>query len=59
MLMIIFMFLGGLLVLSLVGFSTFWILVQLGVIVQKAVEPPTSDTNDYSLNQGRDIGKNE
>ncbi|WP_129627397.1 hypothetical protein [Candidatus Oscillochloris fontis] len=51
--------LGGLLLLSLVGWGTFWILVQLGVIVQKAVEPPTTDTNNYSLDQGRDVGKRD
>jgi hypothetical protein len=59
MIMLLLIILGGLLLLSLVGWGTFWILIQLGVIVQKAVEPPTTDTNNYSLSQGRDIGNGE
>jgi hypothetical protein len=59
MILLILMILAGLLLISAVGFGTFWVLVQLGVIVQKAAEPPTTDTNNYSLGQGRDVGKGE
>ncbi|MEI6777756.1 MAG: hypothetical protein WCK70_12725 [Chloroflexales bacterium] len=56
MFLLLLMILGGILLLISIGFGTFWVLVQLGVIVQKAVEPPTTDTNNYSLHQGRDVG---
>jgi hypothetical protein len=59
MVLLALMILAGLLLLSAVGWGTFWILIQLGVIVQKAAEPPTTDTNDYSLSQGRDVGNGE
>lgn len=55
MAMLFLIILGGILLLSILGWGTFWLLVQLGVIVQKATEPPTTDTNNYSLDQGRDI----
>jgi hypothetical protein len=41
------------------GWGLFFVLVQLGVIAQKAMEPPTQDSGDYSLDQGRDVGKPE
>jgi hypothetical protein len=53
------MILAGVLLLISVGFGTFWVLIQLGVIVQKASEPPTTDTNNYSLSQGRDVGNDK
>lgn len=59
MITLLLIVLGGLLLLSLVGWGTFWILIQLGVIVQKATEPPITDTNNYSLSQGRDVGNDE
>lgn len=41
-----------------IGFGTFWVLLQLGVIVQEAAKPPHIDTsNDYKLSQGREVGK--
>lgn len=40
-----------------IGIGTFWVLVQLGVIVHEAAKPPHHDTNDYRLSQGRDIGE--
>lgn len=55
MTMLFLIILGGVLLISILGWGTFWILVQLGVIVQKATEPPTTDTNTYSLDQGRDV----
>lgn len=39
-----------------IGFGIFFVLVQLGVIAQKALEPPTSDAGGYSLAQGREVG---
>jgi hypothetical protein len=57
--LLLLMILGGVLLLISVGFGTFWVLIQLGVIVQKAAEPPTTDTNNYSLHQGRDVGEGE
>ncbi|NTW01612.1 MAG: hypothetical protein HGA19_09910 [Oscillochloris sp.] len=51
--------LAGILILFVAGWGIFWLLIQLGVIVQKATEPPTTDTNNYSLNQGRDVGNGE
>ncbi|MEI7644212.1 MAG: hypothetical protein WCJ55_08020 [Chloroflexales bacterium] len=59
MFLLLLMILVGILLLAGVGFGTFWVLIQLGVIVQKATEPPTTDTNNYSLSQGRDVGKDE
>jgi hypothetical protein len=59
MILLTLMILGGILLLSAVGWGTFWVLIQLGVIVQKAAEPPTTDTNNYSLGQGRDVGNSE
>jgi hypothetical protein len=39
-----------------IAFGIFFVLIQLGVIAQKAIEPPTVDDGDYSLAQGRDVG---
>lgn len=55
MTMLFLIILGGILLLIILGWGTFLLLVQLGVIVQKATEPPTTDTNTYSLDQGRDV----
>jgi hypothetical protein len=41
--------------LWMIGWGIFWFLVQSGVVVQKALEPPTTDTRDYSLDQGREV----
>ncbi|NTV63553.1 MAG: hypothetical protein HGA65_08465 [Oscillochloris sp.] len=59
MIMLGLIILAGLLLLSLVGWGIFWLLIQLGVIVQKAAEPPTTDTNNYSLDQGHDIANGQ
>ncbi|WP_028458009.1 hypothetical protein [Chloroflexus sp. Y-396-1] len=50
---------AGLIVIALIGSGIFWFLVQIGVIVQKAAEPPTQDYGSYSLDQGRDIDERE
>jgi hypothetical protein len=55
MTMLFLIILGGILLISILGWGTFLLLVQLGVIVQKATEPPTTDTHNYSLDQGRDV----
>jgi sulfite exporter TauE/SafE len=59
MILILLMILAGILLLLSVGFGTFWALAQLGVIVQKVAEPPTMDRQNYSLDQGRDVGDGE
>lgn len=45
--------------IALFGWGAFLLLVQLGVIFKKASEPPYKDHSDYSLSQGRDVGKDE
>lgn len=35
------------------------LLIQVGVIFQKAGEPPHKDMGGYSLDQGRDVGKDD
>ncbi|WP_448337367.1 hypothetical protein [Chloroflexus aurantiacus] len=42
---------------ALIGSGIFWFLIQIGVIVKKAAEPPTQDYGSYSLDQGRDVGE--
>jgi hypothetical protein len=55
------MFLSVLVIIAVIlffgigGWGLFWFLVQSGAIVQKALEPPTTDSHDYSLEQGRDV----
>ncbi|MEI8166143.1 MAG: hypothetical protein WCG26_07185 [Chloroflexales bacterium] len=46
---------AGILFLGIGGWGLFWFLVQSGAVVQKALEPPTTDSRDYSLEQGREI----
>ncbi|WP_298818069.1 hypothetical protein [Chloroflexus sp.] len=50
---------AGLIVVALIGSGIFWFLVQIGVIVQKAAEPPTQDFGSYSLEQGQDVSEKE
>ncbi len=57
--LIILIIIGALLLLSIAGWGLFWLLVQLGVIVNEARKPAYTDTSDYSLKQGRDVGKDE
>ncbi|MBO9312237.1 MAG: hypothetical protein J7456_05230 [Chloroflexus sp.] len=58
-LLFIVIIIAGLIVIALIGSGIFWFLVQIGVIVQKAAEPPTQDYGSYSLDQGRDIDERE
>lgn len=55
----IVLIIAGLIVIALIGSGIFWFLVQIGVIVQKAAEPPTQDYGSYSLDQARDAGERE
>lgn len=59
MLIIFLIIIFGILLIAGAGWGLFWFLVQVGVIAQKATEPPTRDTNDYSLSQGREVGKRD
>lgn len=56
---IIVAIIAGLIVVALVVSGIFWFLVQIGVIVKKAAEPPTQDYGSYSLDQGRDVGERD
>lgn len=58
-LFLIAIIIGGLIVVALVVSGIFWFLIQVGVIVKKAAEPPTQDYGSYSLDQGRDVGERE
>jgi hypothetical protein len=58
-LVLILIILGGLALLASIGFGVFMLLVQLGVIVKKAGEPVHTDQGGYSLDQGREVGKQE
>jgi hypothetical protein len=50
---------AAILFLISIGFGIFFVLVQLGVIAQKALEPPASDDGGYSLDQSREVGRTE
>ncbi len=50
---------AGLLLLVAIGWGGFLLLVQLGVIVREAGKPQHVDTHDYSLKQGREVGREE
>lgn len=56
---IIAIVIAGLIIVALIGSGIFWFLVQIGVIVQKAAEPPTKDFGSYSLDQGRDVDERQ
>ncbi|MGQ9482930.1 hypothetical protein [Chloroflexus sp.] len=58
-LLFIAIIIGGLIVVALIGSGLFWFLIQIGVIVKKAVEPPAQDYGSYSLDQGRDVDERE
>jgi hypothetical protein len=53
--LLVLLIVAGLLFLVIAGWGIFWLLVQAGVIVRAAVTPPTTDTNNYSLGQGREV----
>lgn len=45
----------GLLFLWMIAWGVFWFLVQAGIIVQKAIEPPAQDSSDYSLDNVKEV----
>jgi hypothetical protein len=53
--LIVLLIVAGLMFLWMIGWGLFWLIAQAGVIVQKAGEPPITDSGDYSLNQGREV----
>ena len=56
MTLIVLIVVAAVLMIFMVGIGTFWVLVQLGVIARKAMEPPIEDRGSYSIDQGRDVG---
>jgi hypothetical protein len=50
---------AALLFLWMIAWGVFWFLVQTGLIVQKALEPPATDTRNYNLEQGREVKSEE
>jgi flagellar basal body-associated protein FliL len=57
--MLVLLIVAGVMMLWMVGWGIFWFLAQAGVVVQKAMEPPTTDTSNYTLNQGREVKSEE
>lgn len=53
--LIVLLIVAGLMFLWMIAWGLFWLLVQAGVIAQAATKPPITDTNDYSLQQGREV----
>lgn len=45
--------------LWMIAWGVFWFLVQTGVVVQKALEPPTTDSRSFSIDQGREVKSEE
>ena len=43
----------------MIAWGVFWFLVQTGVVVQKALEPPTTETSSFTLEQGREVKSEE
>ena len=56
---VIVIIVAGIVLLSLLTWGTFWLLFELGIIVNEARKPAYNDTNDYLLNQGHDVGKED
>jgi hypothetical protein len=57
--LLILLIVAGLLFLWMIGWGLFFLVAQAGVIIQKAGEPPVTDTNDYSLSQGHEVKSEE
>ncbi|GAB4433503.1 MAG: hypothetical protein OHK0015_22340 [Chloroflexi bacterium OHK40] len=53
--LLVLVIVAGLLFLWMIAWGIFWFLVQAGVIVQKALEPPAMDDGSYTLSQGREV----
>lgn len=57
--LLVLLIVGGLVLLGAIAWGVFWLLVQAGVVVSEARKPPTTDTNDYSLSQSREVKSEE
>jgi hypothetical protein len=57
--LLILLIVAGLLFLWMIGWGLFFLIAQAGVIIQKASEPPVTDTNDYALSQGHEVKSEE
>ena len=58
MLTILFLIVA-LLLLMIVGWGALLLLIQLGVIVKESSKPVHTDTSNYSLQQGREVGRED
>lgn len=58
-LLFVLVIIAGLMFLWMIGLGVFWFLVQAGLIVQKALEPPTTDSRSFTLEQGREVKSEE
>ncbi len=56
---VLLLLLCGVVLLVVFGWWLFIMLLQIGVIVRAARQPPHIDAGDYSLKQGRDVGADE
>ena len=50
---------AAILVLMIVGWGALLLLIQLGVIVKESSKPVHTDTSNYSLQQGREVGRED
>lgn len=57
--LLVLLIVAGAMLLWMIAWGLFWLLIQAGVIVQAARTPPTTDTNDYTLSQGREVKSEE
>jgi hypothetical protein len=57
--LLVLLIVAGLMLFWMIAWGLFWLLVQAGVIVRAASVPPTTDTNDYTLGQGREVKSEE
>lgn len=53
--LVVLVIVAALLFLWMIAWGVFWFLVQTGLIVQKALEPPTTETRSFNLDQGREV----
>lgn len=58
-LIVVLVIIAAAMFLWMIGLGVFWFLVQTGVIVQKALEPPTTDSHSFTLEQGREVKSEE
>jgi hypothetical protein len=58
-LLIVLVIVAAVMFLWMIAWGVFWFLVQAGVIVQKAVEPPATGGPSFTLEQGREVKSEE